>query len=139
MQFPTLWFTFFKSSETILEKFLKGKKKSTRSEFCSLSNIVTFGEWHWVVEDIGFDFFREYRFIRKGLSVLPTFFYFLNNHFRLYTMLHKLSKFEIRAWLCWNLIILLPLRFCLKSNFGKYKKSKNVIFSNLETLNFEIW
>ena len=27
------------------------------------------------------------------------------------TMLQKLSKCEIKAWLCWNLIILLPLRF----------------------------
>ena len=33
------------------------------------------------------------------------------------TMLQKLSKCEVLAWLYWNLIILLPLRFCVKSNF----------------------
>ena len=55
------------------------------------------------------------------------------------TMLQKLSKCEVKAWLCWNLIILLPPRFYVKWNFGKFKKSKNVIFGNLETLNFEIW
>ena len=44
------------------------------------------------------------------------------------TMLQKLSKCEVKAWLCWNLIILPPLRFYVKSNFGKFKQSKNVIF-----------
>ena len=47
------------------------------------------------------------------------------------TMLQKLSKFEVKAWLCWNLIILLPLRFHVKSHFGKFKRSKNVICSNI--------
>ena len=36
------------------------------------------------------------------------------------TMLQKLSKCEVKAWLCWNLITLLPLRFCVKSNFGEF-------------------
>ena len=45
-----------------------------------------------------------------------------------YTMLQKLSKCEVKAWLCWNLIILLPPRFYAKSNFGEFKQSKNVIF-----------
>ena len=52
------------------------------------------------------------------------------------TMLQKLSKCEVKAWLCWNLIILPPLRFYVKSNFGEFEQSKNVI---LETLNFEFW
>ena len=54
------------------------------------------------------------------------------------TMLQKLSKCEVKAWLCWNLIILPPLLFWVKSNFGKLKWSKNVIFGNLRlrTLNF---
>ena len=46
------------------------------------------------------------------------------------TMLQKLSKCEVKAWLCLNLIILPPLRIYLKSNFGKFKQSKNVIFGN---------
>ena len=46
------------------------------------------------------------------------------------TVLQKLSKCEGKAWLCWNLTILLPLRFCVKSNFGEFKRSKNVIFDN---------
>ena len=45
-----------------------------------------------------------------------------------FTMLQKLSKWEVKAWPCWNLITLLPLRFYAKSNFGKFKQSKNVIF-----------
>ena len=46
------------------------------------------------------------------------------------TMLQRLSKCEVKAWLCWNLIILSPLRFYVKSNFGDFKQSKNVIFGN---------
>ena len=33
------------------------------------------------------------------------------------TMLQKLSICEVQASLSWNLVILLPLRFCVKSNF----------------------
>ena len=55
------------------------------------------------------------------------------------TILQKLSKCEVKAWLCWNLIILLPLRFYVETNFGKFKRSKNVIFfAILELLNFDI-
>ena len=54
-----------------------------------------------------------------------------------YTMLQKLSKCEVKAWLCWNLMILLPLRFCVKSNFGEFKQSKNVIFGN--SRDSEVW
>ena len=54
------------------------------------------------------------------------------------TMLQKLSKYEVKAWLCWNLIILLRLRFYVKSNFGEFKWSKNVFLAILETLNLEI-
>ena len=42
----------------------------------------------------------------------------------------KLSKCEVKAWLCWYLIIIQSLRFCVKSNFGKFIQSKNVIFGN---------
>ena len=47
-----------------------------------------------------------------------------------FTMLQKLSKYEAKAWLCWSLIILPPLKFYVKSNLGVYKQSKNVIFGN---------
>ena len=46
------------------------------------------------------------------------------------TMLQKLSKCEVKAWLCWNLMILPPLWFYVKSHNGKFKRSKNVIDSN---------
>ena len=46
------------------------------------------------------------------------------------TMLQKLSKCEVKAWLCQNLIILLPLQFCVKYSFGEVKQSKNVIFGD---------
>ena len=47
-----------------------------------------------------------------------------------FTMLQKFSKCEVKAWLCWNLIILPPLIFYEKSNFGELKRSINVIFGN---------
>ena len=47
-----------------------------------------------------------------------------------YTMLQKLSKCEVKAWLYRNLIILPPLRFNVKSNFEEFKRSENVNFSN---------
>ena len=42
--------------------------------------------------------------------------------------LGKLSKCEVKAWLCWNLITLLPLPYYVKSNFGGYKQFKYVNF-----------
>ena len=55
------------------------------------------------------------------------------------TMLQKLSKCKVKAWLCCNLIFLQPLTFYVKSNFGKFKQSKNIIFAIIDILNFEIW
>ena len=52
------------------------------------------------------------------------------------TMLLKLSKYEVKVWLCWNLIMLPPLQFCMKSNFGEIKWSKNVIFGNFRGSEF---
>ena len=46
------------------------------------------------------------------------------------TMLQKLSKCEVKAWLFWNLIMLQSFRFYMKSNFGEFKRSKNVTFGN---------
>ena len=45
-------------------------------------------------------------------------------------MLQKLSKCEVKAWLCWNLFYLPPLRLYVKSNFGEFQQSKNVNFGN---------
>ena len=53
------------------------------------------------------------------------------------TMLQKLSKCEVKAWLCLNLIILPPLWIYMKSNFGEFKRSKMSFLAILETLNFE--
>ena len=55
----------------------------------------------------------------------------------LLTMLQKPSKCEVKAWLYWNLIILQPLRFYVKSNFGEFKQFKNVIFGNFK--DSELW
>ena len=49
-----------------------------------------------------------------------------------YTMLQKLSKSEVKAWPCRNLILLLPFRLNVK-----LKLSKNVIFGNF--WDSEIW
>ena len=49
-------------------------------------------------------------------------FHFLNKFFALFsTMLQKILKCKVKAWFCWNLIILPSLRFYVKSNFGKFK------------------
>ena len=54
------------------------------------------------------------------------------------TMLQNLSKCEVKAWLCWNVIIAQALRFYVKSNFGKFKQSKNIIIGNLRDSNLWI-
>ena len=61
----------------------------------------------------------------------------ISNTYLVYTLLQKLSKCEVKAWLCWNLIILPPLRFCVKSHFGEFKRSKNVIYGNFRDT--ELW
>ena len=53
------------------------------------------------------------------------------------TMLQKLSKCEVNAWLCQNLIILPPLRFYVKSNLGEFKRSTIVIFGKFR--DSEVW
>ena len=52
------------------------------------------------------------------------------------TMLQKLSKCEVKAWLCWYLIILPPPRFYVRSNFAEFKRSKNVVFGNFRGSEF---
>ena len=54
-----------------------------------------------------------------------------------WSMVQKLSKCEVKAWLWWSLIILPSLRFYVKSNFGEFKQSKNVILGNLR--DSELW
>ena len=53
----------------------------------------------------------------------------IHNSSLLCTMLQKLSKCEVEAWLCWK-IILSALKFYVKSDVGVFKQFKNVIFSN---------
>ena len=53
------------------------------------------------------------------------------------TVLQKLSKCEVKALLCWNLMILPPLRFCMKSQISIFKWSKNVISGNFRDA--ELW
>ena len=65
--------------------------------------------------------------------------YCLPNNITPITMLQKLSKCEVKNWLCWNLIILLLLRFYVKSNFGEFKRSKNVILANFRGSEFWFW
>ena len=42
----------------------------------------------------------------------------------------EISVYEVKAWLCWNLIIVPSLQFYVKYSFGEFKRSKNVIFGN---------
>ena len=75
-----------------------------------------------------------------NLTFQPSFLggqYGTLKNFSVSTMLQKLSKCEVKPWLCRNLIILPPLRFYLKSNFGVFKRSKNVIFGNFR--GSELW
>ena len=51
-------------------------------------------------------------------------------------MFQKLSKCEVKARLCWYLIILPPLWFYVKSHFGEFKRSKIVIFGNFRDFEF---
>ena len=68
---------------------------------------------------------------------------FNNNFFQFWnlfqqgTMLQKLSKCEVKDWLCWNLILLSQLQFYVKSNFGKFKRPINVIFGHFK--DSELW
>ena len=82
---------------------------------------------------------KDPRAFQMDSNVISTVFNFQVSSTYKITMLKKLSKCEVKSWLYWNLIILSPLCFYMKSNFGKFKRSKNVIFGNLETLNFAFW
>ena len=79
-----------------------------------------------------FDFSRS----EKVEIELATLYFTMKTEIH-YTMLKKLSKCKVKVWLSWDLIILLPLRFYMKSNFGEFKQSKNVIFDNFR--DFELW
>ena len=52
------------------------------------------------------------------------------------TVLQKFSKCEVKAAWCGNLLILLPLKFYVKSNFGELKGSKIWFLAILEGLKF---
>ena len=52
------------------------------------------------------------------------------------TMLQKLSKCEVKTAQCGNFTICLPLKYYVKSNFGEFKQSKNVIFGTFRGSEF---
>ena len=54
------------------------------------------------------------------------------------TMLQKLSKCELKEAQCWNFIIILPLRFYVKSDFDEFKRWKMSFLALLEILNFNL-
>ena len=59
------------------------------------------------------------------------------NQFHQFTMLQKLLKCEVKAWLCQNLIIFPALQFYVKYSLGEFHQSKNVTFGNLG--DSELW
>ena len=54
-----------------------------------------------------------------------------------YTMLQKLSKCEVKAWLCWSLIILPPLYFTWNQTLANSNGHKMLFLTILVTLNLE--
>ena len=74
-----------------------------------------------------------------GWIILENCFQFGRNksfHLHQSTMLQKFSKCQVKAKRSGNLIILLPLKFYVKSNFGGLKRSKMWLFAVFEGLNF---
>ena len=60
----------------------------------------------------------------------------LENPSKYNTLLQKLSKCEVNAAWCKNFTVCLPLRLYMKSNFGEFKRSKNVIFGTFRGSEF---
>ena len=60
-------------------------------------------------------------------------------HWHQSTMLQKLSKCEVKTWLCWNLIISPPLRFTWNHILANSNGPKMSFIAISETLNFEFW
>ena len=73
-------------------------------------------------------FFLSDRFCLKKIKKIRKIVGWQN--FLFATMLQKLSKCEIKATRFVNFTICSPRRFFVKSNFDKFKQSKNVIFGN---------
>ena len=72
--------------------------------------------------------------IRKKISIFRDM---CHTNFHHFTMLQKFSKCEVKAWLCWNLIILPPLRFYVKSHLADLNGPKMSFLAILEVLNFD--
>ena len=75
---------------------------------------------------------------KMGVIFENTYSTYLLAHF--WVIMHyapKISKCEVEARLCWNLIILPSLRFYVKSNFGKFQCPKMSILAILEVLDFD--
>ena len=107
--------------------------------FCTIFGKAIFIAWKvfnheinmnllWNQNDNGWCFPKKrnwFAFVWNDLWVLGT------------TMLQKFSKCEVKAWLCWNLMILLPIRFCVKIPILVISEGPKMSFlAILETLNF---
>ena len=95
------------------------------------------------IKKLAIEFFHEMkRMMRVWVEIVEPYHFSVTNFQALFytkpfTMLQKLSKCEVKAWLCWYLIISPPLRIHVKSNIGEFKRSKNVIFGNFR--DSELW
>ena len=74
-----------------------------------IHEITTVDEFHYKVQSV----LKNSKIVTENPKI-----------FTLCTMLKKLWKCEVKAWLCCNLIILPPLRFYVKSNFGNFRGSQ---------------
>ena len=86
-----------------------------------IHEITTIDEFHYKVQSV----LKNSKIVTENPKI-----------FTLCTMLKKLWKCEVKAWLCCNLMILLPLWFCVISNFDEFKWSKNVDFGNFRGSEF---
>ena len=85
---------------------------------------------HSILLELNFGEFKQSKNVIFGKKIHESFLW-------LCTMLQELSKCEVKARLCWNMIILPSLQFYVKSNFDEFKRFKNVIFDNFR--NTELW
>ena len=105
------------------------------------------GAWFWRVRRVCYRLFSYFSsfplilpnpFLQKSEYIFTQCGKFIPFSVIQITMLKKLSKCEVKAWLCWNFIVLLVHWFYVKSNFGKFKQFKSIIFGNFRGSNFWI-
>ena len=89
-------------------------------------------------DNMGFLSLMQHAKIHKITKFFPKRYY--KKVFKLSTLAlcsRNFQNVKLRLDFCWKLITLLPLQFYVKSNFGKFKRSKNVIFGNF--WDSELW